>query len=217
MAHPSQKDSFRTRAREEGYPARSVYKLKEIQEKYKLIRPGQRLVDLGCHPGSWLKFCSQTVGPAGRVLGLDLKEPTIPLPGNASFLQADLFTLPEDRVKTWGGEVDVVVSDLSPNTSGIKWLDHQRSLDLNNRAFEIAALLLKNGGALVLKLFEGQGTHDFIKKMSLYFAKVQIHKPKSSRQESVEIYLIGQGFHPQTGAAATPPWSDGVSERTFNK
>jgi 23S rRNA (uridine2552-2'-O)-methyltransferase len=195
MAHPNRKDAFRARAKAEGYPARSVYKLKEIQEKYKLIRPGQRLVDLGCHPGSWLKFCSQAVGPAGRVLGMDLKEPTIPLEGNTSFLKADLFTLPEDRIKEWAGEVDLVLSDLAPKSSGIKWLDHQRSLDLNERALEMAALILGKGGAMVLKLLAGEGTKGFMEKMSRQFDRIELHKPRSSRQESAEIYLVGRGFH----------------------
>lgn len=194
MAHPSKKDFFRVKAKEEGYPARSVYKLKEIQEKYTLIRPGQRIVDLGCHPGSWLKFCSQTVGPEGLVLGLDLKNPTIPMSPNIAVLKTDLLTVPEEQIKKWAGEVDLVLSDLSPKTSGIKWLDHQRSLDLNNRALDLGFLILKKGGATVLKIFEGQGLKDFIKKMKTRYEQVQIHKPRSSRQESPEIYLIGRGF-----------------------
>ncbi|HMK65745.1 MAG TPA: RlmE family RNA methyltransferase [Thermodesulfobacteriota bacterium] len=194
MAHPNRKDPFRAKAKEEGYPARSVFKLKEIQEKYRLIRPGQRLVDLGCHPGSWLKFSAQAVGPEGRVLGLDLKEPTLPLSENTSFLKADLLTIPESQIREWAGEVDVVLSDLSPKSSGIKWLDHQRSLDLNDRALTLAALILKKGGALVLKLLSGEGTKGFTDKMSGQFNQVTMHKPKSSRQESTEIYLIGRGF-----------------------
>ena len=194
MAHPGLKDSFRVKAKEEGYPARSVYKLKEIQEKYKLIRPGQRIVDFGCHPGSWLRFCSQTVGPEGLVLGVDLKNPTIPPESNISFLKADLLAVPGEQIKDWAGDADLVLSDLSPNTSGIKWLDHQRSLDLNQRALELGFLILKKGGAVVLKIFEGEGTKDFIKRMKERFDQVQMHKPKSSRRESPEIYLIGRGF-----------------------
>lgn len=194
MARPGQKDPYGVRAKEEGYPARSVYKLKEIQDKYKLIRPGQRIVDLGCHPGSWLRFCSQSVGPAGLVLGLDVKEPTIPLSPNILFLQADLLTVPDETVQKWAGRAELVLSDLSPKTSGIKWLDHQRSLDLNLRALEIGFLVLIKGGAAVLKIFDGQGTKNFIKKMKDHFEQVQIHKPKSSRSESSEIYLIGQLF-----------------------
>lgn len=194
MVHPGLKDPFRVRAKEEGYPARSVYKLKEIQEKFKLIRPGQRIIDLGCHPGSWLRFCAQTVGPKGLVLGIDVKNPTIPLPPNSSFLKADLLDVPDGQIKEWAVEVDLVVSDLSPKTCGIKWLDHQHSLDLNHRALNIGCLILKKGGHTVLKFFEGEGTRDFMKKMQEHFEQVQIHKPKSSRRESSEIYLIGRGF-----------------------
>jgi 23S rRNA (uridine2552-2'-O)-methyltransferase len=194
MAHPGQKDSFRVRAKEDGYPARSVYKLKEIQEKYSLIRPGQRILDVGCHPGSWLRYCSQIVGPEGLVLGLDLKDPTIPLSSNISFLKADLFAVSEEEVRLWALGVDLVLSDLSPKTCGIKWLDHQRSLDLNRRALELVILLLKKGGAAVLKIFEGEGLKSFIQDMKNNFGKLDIHKPKSSRSESPEIYLIGRKF-----------------------
>jgi 23S rRNA (uridine2552-2'-O)-methyltransferase len=134
------------------------------------------------------------VGPGGLVLGLDVKEPTIPLSPNILFLQADLLTVPDETIKTWAGRADVVLSDLSPKTSGIKWLDHQRSLDLNLRALEIGFLVLIKGGSVVLKIFDGQGTKNFIKKMKDHFKQVQIHKPKSSRSESSEIYLIGQWF-----------------------
>jgi 23S rRNA (uridine2552-2'-O)-methyltransferase len=194
MTRPGQKDPYGVKAKEEGYPARSVYKLKEIQDKYRLIRPGQRIVDLGCHPGSWLRFCSQSVGPVGRVLGLDLKKPTIPLAPNMLFLQADLLKVPDETIQEWAGQAELVLSDLSPKTSGIKWLDHQRSLELNLRALEIGYLVLKKGGSAVLKIFEGEGSKDFINKMKDRFEQVRIHKPKSSRSESSEIYLIGQRF-----------------------
>ena len=194
MARPGQKDPYGVKAKEEGYPARSVYKLKEIQDKYKLIRPGQRIVDLGCHPGSWLRFCSESVGPVGLVLGLDLKNPTIPLSPNILFLQADLLTVPDETIQEWAGRAELVLSDLSPKTSGIKWLDHQHSLELNFRALEIGFLVLKKGGSAVLKIFEGEGTRGFINKMKDRFEQVRIHKPKSSRSESSEAYLIGQRF-----------------------
>jgi 23S rRNA (uridine2552-2'-O)-methyltransferase len=194
MARPGQKDPYGIRAKEEGYPARSVYKLKEIQDKFKLIRPGQRIVDLGCHPGSWLRFCAESVGPLGLVLGLDIKKPTIPISPNILFLQTDLLTVPDKDIQEWAGQADLVLSDLSPKTSGIKWLDHQRSLELNLRALEIGFLVLIKAGAAVLKQFEGEGTKDFINKMTNHFEQVRIHKPKSSRRESPEVYLIGQRF-----------------------
>jgi 23S rRNA (uridine2552-2'-O)-methyltransferase len=134
------------------------------------------------------------VGPAGLVLGLDVKEPTIPLSPNILFLQADLLTVPDETIGAWAGQAELVLSDLSPKTSGIKWLDHQRSLDLNLRALEIGLLVLIKGGAAVFKIFEGEGTKNFINKMKDYFEQVLIHKPKSSRSESSEIYLIGLRF-----------------------
>jgi 23S rRNA (uridine2552-2'-O)-methyltransferase len=127
-------------------------------------------------------------------LGLDLKDPTIPLSSNISFLKADLFAVSEEEVRLWALGVDLVLSDLSPKTCGIKWLDHQRSLDLNRRALELVILLLKKGGAAVLKIFEGEGLKSFIQDMKNNFGKLDIHKPKSSRSESPEIYLIGRKF-----------------------
>ncbi|MEW6184381.1 MAG: RlmE family RNA methyltransferase [Thermodesulfobacteriota bacterium] len=194
MAHPSRKDPFRVKAKTEGYPARSVYKLKEIQDKYHIIKPGQRIIDFGCHPGSWLKFCSQAVGTEGRVLGVDLKRPLVPLSPNIFFLQGDIQSLIPESFKEWAGRADVVLSDLAPNTCGIKWLDQQRSLELNNRALDLGEYLLKKGGTAVLKIFEGPETGNVIQRMKNGFFQIHIHKPKSSRAESPEIYLIGQGF-----------------------
>lgn len=194
MVHPSVKDPFRTRAKIEGFPARSVYKLKEIQDKYRLIQPGQRIVDLGSHPGSWLKYCSQLVGPQGLVLGVDLKDPSIPLPPNARFIRADLLTMGREVFEDWVGRTDVVVSDLAPKTCGIKWLDQQRSLNLNLRALELSSFLLKKGGDLVLKIFEGPGLNDFTKELTRCFTEVKVRKPKSSRSGSPEIFLVARGF-----------------------
>jgi 23S rRNA (uridine2552-2'-O)-methyltransferase len=194
MAHPGRKDPFRVKAKEEGYPARSVYKLIEIQKKFKLIQPGHRIVDLGCHPGSWLKFCSQTVGSEGLVLGLDLKDPTIPLSPNITFIKADLLIVPIEQIKESACQADVVLSDLSPKTCGIKWLDHQHCLELNRRALEIGFHILTKRGSAVFKFFEGEGTAGFVKTMKGRFDRVHIYKPKSSRRESPEIYLVGLGF-----------------------
>jgi 23S rRNA (uridine2552-2'-O)-methyltransferase len=194
MVRPGLKDPYRDRAKKEGFPARSVYKLKEIQERFNLIHPGERVLDLGCHPGSWLLFCSQEVGSRGRVFGIDLKSPAVPPQGNISFLQGDVLSLKDEMIREWVREVDLVLSDLAPKTSGITWLDHQRSLDLNGRALGMAAFLLKKDGRLLVKLFEGEGTRDFLKEMKKYFNRVHIFKPKSSRPESREIYLVGQGF-----------------------
>lgn len=194
MAHPGIKDSYRVKAKQEGFRARSVYKLKEIQQRYRLIRPGACVVDLGCHPGSWLQFCSQIVGPQGRILGIDLKPPTIPLGPPIIFFEADVLTLSREQFPDWSGEADLVLSDLAPHTSGIKWLDHQRSVDLALRALEIAAWLLKPRGVFLVKLFQGEDSLAFHKKMKGFFKQVDTEKPRSSRQESREVYFLGRGF-----------------------
>jgi 23S rRNA (uridine2552-2'-O)-methyltransferase len=194
MAHPGIKDFYRVKAKQEGFPARSVYKLKEIQQRYGLIRPGTCVVDLGCHPGSWLQFCSQIVGPQGRILGIDQKPPTIPLEPPITFLQADVLTLSREQLPDWSREADLVLSDLAPQTSGIKWLDHQRSLDLALRALEIAAWILKPRGEFLVKLFQGEDSLAFHKKMKGFFRQVDTEKPRSSRQESREVYLLGRRF-----------------------
>jgi len=194
MAHPGSKDSYRVKAKQEGFPARSVYKLKEIQQRYGLIRPGICAVDLGCHPGSWLLFCSQIVGLEGMILGIDQKPPTIPLEPPITFLEADVLTLSREQLPDWSREADLVLSDLAPHTSGIKWLDHQRSLDLALRALEIAAWILKPRGVFLVKLFQGEDSLAFHKKMKGFFRQVDTEKPRSSRQESREVYLLGRGF-----------------------
>ncbi len=194
MAHPGIKDSYRGKAKQEGFPARSVYKLKEIQQRYRLIRPGICVVDLGCHPGSWLRFCSQIVGPRGRILGIDQKPPIIPLEPPIAFLEADVLTLSRKQLPDWSREVDLVLSDLAPHTSGIKWLDHQRSLDLAQRALEIAAWILKPKGGFLVKLFQGEDSLAFHNRMKDFFRQVDTEKPRSSRQASPEVYLIGRGF-----------------------
>ena len=210
MAHPGIKDSYRGKAKQEGFPARSVYKLKEIQQRYGLIRPRICLVDLGCHPGSWLQFCSQIIGPEGRILGIDQKPPTITLEPPITFLEADVLTLSREQLPEWSREADVVLSDLAPHTSGIKWLDHQRSLDLALRALEIAAWILKPRGGFLVKLFQGEDSPAFHKKMKGFFKLVDTEKPRSSRQESREVYLIGRGFF-------IPKRTSNIEHRTPNE
>ncbi|MBI5584393.1 MAG: RlmE family RNA methyltransferase [Deltaproteobacteria bacterium] len=194
MAHPGVKDPFRAKAKKEGYSARSVYKLKEIQQRYHLLQTGALVADLGCHPGSWLQFCSQTVGPRGRVLGIDLKAPTAPGAANVAFLQADIRTLSREQLPPWARQVDVVLSDLAPNTTGVKWLDHERSLELARKALETARGILKPGGGFLVKIFQGEGFDPFRRDLETRFQRVALEKPRSSRSESREVYLIGLGY-----------------------
>ena len=194
MARPGTKDPFRARAKKEGYSARSVYKLKEIQQRYHLIQTGDLVVDLGCHPGSWLQFCSQTVGSRGRVLGIDLKPPTAPVTANVAFLKADMLTLAREQIPPWARQADVVLSDLAPNTTGVKWLDHERSLELARKALETASGILKPGGRFLVKIFQGEGFDLFRRDLETRFQRVALEKPRSSRSESREVYLVGLGY-----------------------
>ncbi len=166
MYRKNLKDEFYTRkSKEEGYPARSVYKLKEIDERYKIIRKGDVILDLGCSPGSWTLYVSKKVGNGGRVLGIDLEDLNFPAQGNILFMKRDVLKLDEIDFKNMSGKFDVVVADLAPKTSGIVSIDVGRSLELSRKAFEIAKMVLKKGGNFITKIFEGEGVNDFIKEV----------------------------------------------------
>jgi 23S rRNA (uridine2552-2'-O)-methyltransferase len=194
VAHPRLKDTYRVQAKKEGYPARSVYKLQEIQQHLGLIRQGNSVVDLGCHPGSWLQYCAQIVGLRGRVLGIDRKPPTIPLVPPITFLEADVLALSREQLPDWSRGADLVLSDLAPNTSGVKWLDHQRSLELALRALDIATWVLKPQGSFLVKIFQGADSPAYHKKIQGCFKKVDTEKPRSSRKESREVFIIARGY-----------------------
>jgi 23S rRNA (uridine2552-2'-O)-methyltransferase len=188
------KIEFYTRkAKEEGYPARSVYKLKEIDEKFKIIKVGDRVLDLGAAPGSWLIYISQKIGNKGKVLGIDLENLKICLPVNAKFLKKDVFELTDLDLKEFG-KFQAVVSDLSPKTSGIKFVDAAKSLELCEKGLEVAQKVLTPGGNFVCKVFESEETKDFFKKIEENFKSAKRLKPQASRKESREIFFIGKGF-----------------------
>lgn len=191
MYRKYQKDEFYTRkAREEMYPARSVYKLQEIDNRYHIFKKGDKVLDLGSAPGSWLKYISGKVSSKGEVLGIDVEDVKIPLLQNVKFvkkdiLDEDIFDLGWLKIK-----YDVVVSDLSPKTSGIRSLDVAKSLDLSEKAWEIAKRVLKPGGNFVCKIFEGEGVDKFFGKVSLHFKFAKRFRPKAVRKESREFYLV---------------------------
>lgn len=186
------KDEFYTRkAREENYPARSVYKLKEINEKYKIIKSGDKILDLGCAPGSWLLYISEKIGERGMVVGVDLKDINIPEKKNIFFTKEDILELETQKLKT---EYNVVVSDLAPNTSGIDFADVEESLELSGEALEIAKKVLINSGNFVCKILEGEGIDDFFKKIKSSFEFCKRFRPKATRRESREIYIVAKNF-----------------------
>ena len=192
MYRKAKKEEFYTiLARKEGYPARSVYKLKEIDEKYKIIREGDRVLDLGCAPGSWLLYISQKIGEKGRVIGIDIGDIKIAPKPNILFIKKSIFDLNNPYFK---GKYRVVVSDLSPKTAGVKFLDAGRALALAKMAFEIAKSVLLPGGNFICKIFEGESSGELFKEISKYFEFTKRFRPKAVIKESKEFYIIGKGF-----------------------
>ena len=184
-------DYYFHKAKREGYPARSVYKLQEAQKKYRFLRPGQTVLDLGAAPGSWTRYAAKTVGTSGRVVALDLHRLKVNAP-NIEFIRTDIFSLEPEEFSRRFGSVHVVLSDMAPSTSGRKDLDHFRSMELAGYAFRIASATLGPEGAFFCKVFEGEDLPSFRKELQLFFRSVKIFKPKSSRSESVEKFLFCQ-------------------------
>jgi 23S rRNA (uridine2552-2'-O)-methyltransferase len=186
-------DPFTRRARQEQYPARSVYKLQEIQQRSRVMRRGNHVLDLGCAPGSWLIYAAEAVGTSGRVVGVDLTPVTVALPGHASALTGDVFELAEDPARFFDGLFDVVLSDMAPATTGSRVVDTARSFNLCQAALSIARQVLRPGGVFVCKIFQGEDFKQFNEAMKAGFAECKVFKPQSSRKASMEIYLIGKG------------------------
>ena len=183
-------DHWGHRAKREGYAARSVYKLEEIDRKVRLFKGGQRVLDLGAFPGSWTVYAAQKVGPSGRVLGLDLQEVRIGLPPNAEMRMQDVMA--EDLDAQLGGQrYDVVMSDMAPATSGHRFMDQARSHNLFMRALKIAEDLVVPGGSFVGKIFVGPDFEEARKGVARIFEDVKIIKPPATRTESIETFLVG--------------------------
>ena len=185
-------DVFHQRAKREGFAARSVYKLEEIQQKFHLLRRGARVLDLGCRPGSWLQYAAQVVGPDGKLVGLDRQPLDIALPG-ARIVVGDVLQIPATELRGDLAAFDVVLSDMAPDTSGVRSLDQARSETLFERALEIAEETLAPGGAFVGKLFQGPAFKELVTRCRAGFEKVATPKPTSSRQDSIELYVVATG------------------------
>lgn len=184
-------DHYTRRARQERWLARSVYKLQEIDRKSNVIHKGDRVLDLGSYPGSWSQYGIQAVGPKGKVVGVDLREVRHIPSSNFLFIRDDVLTLDPVRLKARIGLLDVVLSDLSPKTTGIKDRDKAQSLLLAKRAFEIALVLLKKKGRLVCKVFEGEEVDDFKSQVRCCFRITRSIRPSAVRKGSKEVYVIG--------------------------
>ncbi len=185
------KDHYFHKAKRDGYVARSAYKLEEIDKKHRLLRKGDLVLDLGCSPGSWLQYAAGKVGEQGQVLGVDLQTVKLSLPKNVKVLQADIFEMTVKDLEMNGDMVDVILSDMAPKTTGIRDTDAQRSYALNQQVFELSGDLLRPHGTLLVKAFQGAPLEQLRREFSSSFAQVKLCKPKSSRSESVEIFLLG--------------------------
>jgi 23S rRNA (uridine2552-2'-O)-methyltransferase len=188
-------DHYAQRAIIEKFPARSVYKLQEIQHKYDLIKKGASVLDLGCSPGSWLLYAAELAGKTGRVTGMDIKPVTLKLPDNVNVITGDILDIltAEPLKNSLGDRFDVVLSDMAPSTTGNSATDCARSVELCRRALSLANEKLIIGGSFVCKIFQGEDFQAYLLEVRACFEQHKIFKPKSSRKTSREIYIIGMG------------------------
>jgi 23S rRNA (uridine2552-2'-O)-methyltransferase len=184
-------DHYTQKARKDHYPARSVFKLQEIQQKVNLIHKGNRVLDLGCSPGSWLMLTAGLIGPTGRVVGIDITPVSISLPSHVRVFTADMLALPDDISEAVGYDFHVVISDMAPSTTGSKSVNAARSFELCQAALFTAQNRLLPGGNFVCKIFQGEDFNSFIQKIKSLIDQYRIFKPQSCRKTSREIYIIG--------------------------
>lgn len=194
MSYEPQDFYFR-KAKSEGYAARSVYKLKAIDEKYRLLREGMQVVDLGAAPGSWTQYITQKVGPSGKVLAIDVEPLVGAVPAWVQFEQRDVFSAEVDTLiegKGWDG----LVSDMAPKTTGVRITDHIRSAELARRSLALACKGLRPGGFWVAKILEGSELAALRQEARAYFTRVEVYRPPATRAGSTECFLIGLRFQP---------------------
>ena len=191
-------DYYFKKAQKENYPARSVYKLEEVQKKYRILKTGDAVLDLGCQPGSWTMYAAKIVGHGGLVVGIDLQAgQKINIAKAAEIVCFHEDIMAEDiveNIKKIRKKFRVILSDIAPRTSGNKWVDQQQSLNLARRVMELAEKLLERGGNLYVKVFEGEDFKEFADSVRKSFKTVKIVKPKSSRRESREVFVLGLEF-----------------------
>ena len=191
-------DYYARKAKKDKYPARSVYKLEEVQQKYKFLRPGDSVLDLGCHPGSWSLYASEIVGPTGIVVGVDL-QPTEqnPRPGGAPihWLCQDIMD-PEMvvEVRRFRPVFRALISDIAPRTTGNRWADAQKSLELVRQALLLCETLLIDKGNFICKVFQGEDFPEFVRQVKQQFTMAKVLKPQSSRIESREVFLLAMDY-----------------------
>lgn len=190
------RDHYFLKAKRERYPARSVYKLKELDARFHLLRPGQHVLDLGAAPGSWSLAAAEKAGANGLILACDIRDTVTIFPPQVIFMREDVFNRsPEFEAKlATCAPFDLVLSDMAPNTTGSRCTDQARSLALTLEALHVSCLYLKPGGTFVVKIFMGPDMQELLAPMRKAFGQVRSFKPKSSRAESKETFYVGIGF-----------------------
>jgi len=190
------KDFYFKKAKAENYAARSVFKLEEIDRRHRILKPADKILDLGAAPGSWSQFASKKVGPKGRVLGIDLQPIKLTIP-NAVFVTGDMRQLDlEALLKEYefSPPFQVVLSDMAPKTIGVRITDQMRSFELCMIAIEVARKYLAPHGHFVCKLFNSGEFEEVRSELRKYFKQVEVLRPQSTRKESKEVFLIGKDF-----------------------
>jgi 23S rRNA (uridine2552-2'-O)-methyltransferase len=187
-------DPYVKRAQAEGWRSRAVFKLEELIERDRLLKPGMVIVDLGAAPGGWSQVARERLGDKGRLIALDI----LPMQGigGVEFILGDFredAVLEQLKQALAGAEVDLVLSDMAPNMSGVNAVDQARSMHLVELAEEFAAVHLKKGGAFLTKVFQGEGFDDFVRRLRAGYERVSIRKPKASRARSPEVYALATG------------------------
>jgi 23S rRNA (uridine2552-2'-O)-methyltransferase len=190
----ARRDQYRRLAKDQGYRARSAYKLLQMNRSYNIIKKGDKVVDLGCAPGGWLQVAMKEVGSSGKVIGVDLK-PVTPVAG-ATILQGSIENpnMLSKIAEILGCKADVILSDMAPNVSGVWDIDHARQISLSTIALGFARRVLRLGGSSVFKIFEGEMLKEFKSELRKSFGKVLLSKPSASRQESSELYIVCLDF-----------------------
>lgn len=183
-------DTFYQRAKEENYPARSIYKLKEIDQKYKIFKAGQNVLDLGCRPGSWLLYAAERIGKKGCVVGIDRQELDISLPANTRVEIGDILEFDRDILLGDVNCFQTVLSDMAPDTTGVSFTDHVRCLELFGVALDISIELGCPQGSFIGKIFMGEGFDEMVKRVKTHYKRMKIIKPEATRKESKELYLV---------------------------
>jgi len=194
--HERRNDPYFLLSKKEGYRSRASFKLKQIIDEYKIVRLGDKVLDIGCAPGGWLQVASQYVGDSGLVVGVDIKPVEDLGLENVKTIVMDVFdgNFTESVLRLSGDKFNVVLSDLSPNMSGIYEIDHGRQIEMVERVISLLKDILKKGGCLVVKVFEGKYARKVDKKIFKMFKSVKRFKPMASRKGSSEYYLVAKYF-----------------------